>query len=90
MHPIRFQNTNTPMIPDPPSHTIPLPPEDWLSATSVAESHAPLSQEWEHEITRRLKELEDGAVAPVPFDDSLRRAYARIADLHAADARANA
>jgi hypothetical protein len=29
-------------------------------------------------------------VAPVPFDDSLRRAYARIADLHAADARANA
>ncbi len=78
------------MIPDPPSRTIPLPPEDWLSATSVAESHAPLSQEWEHEITRRLKEVEDGSVVPVPFDDSLRHAYARIADLHAADARANA
>ena len=78
------------MIPDPPSRTIPLPPEDWLSVTSVAESHAPLSPEWEHEIARRLKEVEDGTVAPVPFDDSLRRAYARIADLHAADARANA
>ena len=78
------------MIPDPPSRTIPLPPEDWLPATSVAESHAPLSPEWEHEIARRLKEVEDGSVVPVPFDDSLRRAYARIADLHAADARANA
>ena len=78
------------MIPDPPSRTIPLPPEDWLSATSIAESHDSLSPEWEHEITRRLQEVEDGTVAPVPFDDSLRRAYARIADLHAADARANA
>ena len=78
------------MIPDPPSRTIPLPSEDWLSATSVAEPHASLSPEWEHEITRRLKEVEDGTVAPVPFDDSLRRAYARIADLHAAGARVNA
>lgn len=78
------------MIPDTPSRPIPPPPEDWLSATSVAESREPLSPEWENEITRRLKELEDGTVAPVPFDESLRRAYARIADLHAADARANA
>lgn len=78
------------MIPDSPSRTIPLPSEDWLPATSVEESHDPLSPEWEHEIARRLQEVEEGAVAPVPFDDSLRRAYARIADLHAADARANA
>lgn len=78
------------MIPDPPSRSVPLPPEDGRSATSIAESHAPLSPEWEHEIARRLQEVEDGAVVPVSFDDSLRRAYARIADLHAADARANA
>lgn len=78
------------MIPDPPSGTIPLPPEDWLPRNSVEESREPLSPEWEHEITRRLKELEDGTVTPIPFDETLRRAYARIADLHAADARANA
>ena len=62
-----------------------------LSSTdSIEESHTPLPPEWKNEITLRLRVIEDGTVAPVPFDDSLRRAYARIADLHAADARANA
>ena len=78
------------MISDTTSRSIPLPSEDWLSTTSVVDDHEPLSPDWEDEITRRLKEVEDGTVVPIPFDESLRRAYARIADLHAADARANA
>ena len=50
-----------------------------LSSTdSIEESHTPLPPEWENEITLRLREIEDGTVVPVPFDESLRRAYAHI------------
>ena len=48
------------------------------STDSIGEFHAPLPPEWENEITLRLNEVEDGTVAPVPFDESLRRAYAHI------------
>ena len=66
------------------------PSPSWLAANTIAESHATLSPDWETEIAHRLKEIEDGTVEPVPFDESLRRAYARIADLHTAGNRANA
>ena len=50
------------------------------------EAYAPsvsLSPEWEAEIGKRLKEVEDGTVELEPFDQTLRRAYERIASIHA-------
>ena len=56
------------------------------SARQQEEAYAPsvsLSPEWEAEIGRRLKEVEDGTVELEPFDHTLRRAYERIASIHA-------
>lgn len=58
------------------------PSPSWISVTSPEEFHTLLSPDWEDEIAHRLKELENGSVNPIPFDDSLRLAYARIADLY--------
>ena len=49
------------------------------------EAYAPsdaLSPEWEAELAKRLKEVEDGTVECEPFDETLRRAYERIATMH--------
>ena len=45
-----------------------------------------LSPEWEAEIARRVDEVRSGSVNPIPFDDSLRRAYERIASIHSTKA----
>ena len=42
-----------------------------------------LSPEWEAELSKRLKEVENGTVECEPFDETLRRAYERIAAIHA-------
>ena len=42
-----------------------------------------LSPEWEAEIGKRLKEVENGTVVLEPFDQTLRRAYERLASIHA-------
>ena len=44
-----------------------------------------LSPEWEAELAKRLKEVEDGTVELVPFDESLRTAILRIASMLVAD-----
>ena len=44
-----------------------------------------LSPEWEAELAKRLKEVEDGTVECEPFDETLRRAYERIAAMHASN-----
>ena len=52
------------------------------------EAYAPsdaLSPEWEAELAKRLKEVEDGTVECEPFDETLRRAYERIAAMHASN-----
>ena len=52
------------------------------------EAHAPsdsLSPEWEAELSKRLKEVENGMVECEPFDETLRRAYERIAAIHASN-----
>ena len=55
------------------------------------EAHAPsdsLSPEWEAELAKRLKEVENGTVELVPFDESLRTAILRIASMLIADRKA--
>ena len=47
-----------------------------------APSSDSLSPEWEAELAKRLKEVEDGTVECEPFDETLRRAYERIAAMH--------
>lgn len=44
-----------------------------------------LSPEWEAELAKRLTEVEDGTVECEPFDETLRRAYDRIAAIHASN-----
>ena len=41
-----------------------------------------LSPEWKAEIARRVDDVRTGRVDTIPFDDSLRAAYERIAALH--------
>ena len=52
--------------------------QEEASAPSVS-----LSPEWEAEIGKRLKEVENGTVVLEPFDQTLRRAYERLASIHA-------
>ena len=42
-----------------------------------------LSPEWEAEIGKRLKEVENGTAVLEPFDQTLRGAYERLASIHA-------
>lgn len=44
-----------------------------------------LSSEWEAELAERLKEVENGTVECEPFDETLRRAYERIAAIRASN-----
>ena len=46
-------------------------------------SECSISPEWNVEIDRRLREVEEGSVELEPFDITLRRAYERIAEVHA-------
>ena len=55
-------------------------------AQQQEEAYAPsvsLSPEWEAEIGKRLKDVEYGTVELEPFDQTLHRAYERIASIHA-------
>lgn len=45
----------------------------------------PLSSEWEAELAKRLKEVENGTVEWEPFGETLRRAYERIAAIRASN-----
>lgn len=44
-----------------------------------------LSSDWEAELAERLKEVENGTVECEPFDETLRRAYERIAAIRASN-----
>lgn len=44
-----------------------------------------LPPKWESEIGCRLKEVEDDLVECEPFDETLRKAYERIAAIHASN-----
>lgn len=46
---------------------------------------ASLSSEWEAELAKRLKEVENGTVECESFDETLRRAYERIAAIRASN-----
>lgn len=53
-----------------------------------APSSDSLSPEWEAELAKRLKEVENRTVELVPFDESLRTAILRIASMLIADRKA--
>lgn len=44
----------------------------WLFETLEPESDDDVEQAWEHEIRRRLDELDSGAVQPIPWSEARR------------------
>ena len=57
---------------------------DYLVA-SISAAGENLSDEWRSEVARRHKEILQGGVNLVPFDESLRKALARVSSVHTPD-----
>ena len=53
--------------------------------SSISAAGENLSDEWRSEVTRRHAEVLHGDVELVPFDESLRKAFARVASVHTSD-----
>lgn len=54
---------------------------DYL-VSSISAAGENLSDEWRSEVSRRHEEVLRGDVDLVPFDESLRKAFARVASVH--------
>ncbi len=54
---------------------------DYL-VSSISAAGENLSDEWRSEVARRHEEVLRGDVDLVPFDESLRKAFARVASVH--------
>ena len=55
--------------------------ELWESVSpdaSLDDEDAPLHPEWTAELERRIRDLDEGRVKPIPFDEALAQARARI------------
>ena len=57
---------------------------DYL-VSSISKAGEDLSDEWRSEVARRHEDVMRGDVELVPFDESLRKAFARVAYIHASD-----
>jgi len=53
--------------------------------SSISAAGEDLPEEWRSEVARRHEEVLNGDVDLVPFDESLRKAFSRIASVHASD-----
>ena len=54
---------------------------DYL-VSSISAAGENLPDEWRSEVARRHEEVLRGDVDLVPFDESLRKAFARVASVH--------
>ena len=54
---------------------------DYL-VSSISAAGEDLPAEWQSEIVRRHEEVMRGDVDLVPFDESLRKAFSRVASVH--------
>jgi len=57
---------------------------DYL-VSSISAVGEELPEEWRSEVVRRHEEVLRGDVDLVPFDESLRKAFARVASVHTSD-----
>jgi len=57
---------------------------DYL-VSSISAAGEDLSDEWRSEVARWHEEVLRGDVDLVPFDESLRKAFARVASVHTSD-----
>ena len=57
---------------------------DYL-VSSISAAGKDLSDEWRSEVARRHEEVLRGDVDLVPFDESLRKAFSRVASVHTSD-----
>ena len=57
---------------------------DYL-VSSISAAGNDLSDEWRGEVARRHEEVLRGDVELVPFDESLRKAFASVASVHTSD-----
>ena len=57
---------------------------DYL-VSSISAAGENLSDEWRSEVVRRHEEVLRGDLELVPFDESLRKAFARVASVHVSD-----
>ena len=57
---------------------------DYL-VSSISAAGENLSDEWRSEVVRRHEEVLRGDLDLVPFDESLRNAFARVASVHVSD-----
>lgn len=57
---------------------------DYL-VSSISAAGENLSDEWRSEVVRRHEEVLRGDLELVPFDESLRKAFASVASVHVSD-----
>ncbi len=50
--------------------------------SSISKAGEDLSDEWRNEVARRHEEVVSGDIELVSFDESLRKAFARVASVH--------